>query len=82
MGSSSAQCHENGTCVCRPGFVGYKCDRCQENFFLAADGTRCEECPTCYALVKGEVSAPTPAGPGHLVFPSIPHSALRALCGA
>ncbi|KAM4847896.1 laminin subunit gamma-3 isoform 1-T1 [Urocitellus parryii] len=56
VGSSSAQCHENSTCVCRPGFVGYKCDRCQENFFLTADGTRCEECPTCYALVKGEVA--------------------------
>uniref|UniRef100_I3MHP0 Laminin subunit gamma-3 n=1 Tax=Ictidomys tridecemlineatus TaxID=43179 RepID=I3MHP0_ICTTR len=56
VGSSSAQCHENSTCVCRPGFVGYKCDRCQENFFLTADSTRCEECPTCYALVKGEVA--------------------------
>ncbi|MBZ3888248.1 Laminin subunit gamma-3 [Sciurus carolinensis] len=56
VGSSSAQCHENSTCVCRPGFAGYKCDRCQENFFLTADGTRCQECPTCYALVKGEVA--------------------------
>ncbi|KAK2501533.1 hypothetical protein MC885_006464 [Smutsia gigantea] len=56
LGSVSAQCHENSTCVCRPGFVGYKCDRCQDNFFLTAGGTRCQECPTCYALVKEEAS--------------------------
>lgn len=54
LGATSAQCHENSTCVCRPGFVGYKCDRCQDNFFLTAGGTRCQECPTCYTLVKEE----------------------------
>lgn len=58
LGAASAQCHKNGTCVCKPGFVGYKCDRCQDNFFLTAGGTRCEECPSCYALVKEEVSPP------------------------
>lgn len=56
MGAASSQCHENSTCVCRPGFVGYKCDRCQDNFFLADGDTGCQECPTCYALVKEEVS--------------------------
>ncbi|XP_032274800.1 laminin subunit gamma-3 [Phoca vitulina] len=56
LGAASAQCHKNGTCVCKPGFVGYKCDRCQDNFFLTAGGTRCQECPSCYALVKEEAA--------------------------
>uniref|UniRef100_A0A8C5LN57 Laminin subunit gamma-3 n=1 Tax=Jaculus jaculus TaxID=51337 RepID=A0A8C5LN57_JACJA len=56
LGAVSAQCHENSTCVCRPGFVGYKCDRCRDNFFLTADGTGCEECPSCYSLVKEEAA--------------------------
>ncbi|KAM8801991.1 laminin subunit gamma-3 [Rhynchonycteris naso] len=56
LGSASAQCHENSTCVCRPGFVGYKCDRCQDNFFLTADGAQCQECPSCYTLVKEEAA--------------------------
>ncbi|XP_029776916.1 laminin subunit gamma-3 [Suricata suricatta] len=56
LGAAKVQCHQNGTCVCRPGFVGYKCDRCQENFFLTAGGTHCQECPSCYALVKEEAS--------------------------
>lgn len=58
LGATSPQCHENSTCVCKPGFVGYKCDRCQNNFFLTASGTQCQECPPCYALVKEEVSPP------------------------
>nr|AAF08983.1 laminin 12 gamma 3 chain [Mus musculus] len=56
LGAASSQCHENSTCVCRPGFVGYKCDRCQDNFFLADGDTGCQECPTCYALVKEEAA--------------------------
>ncbi|XP_031533075.2 laminin subunit gamma-3 isoform X2 [Vicugna pacos] len=56
LGAASAQCHENSTCVCRPGFVGYKCDRCQDNFFLTASGAHCQECPSCYALVKEEAA--------------------------
>ncbi|XP_058158195.1 laminin subunit gamma-3 isoform X2 [Dasypus novemcinctus] len=56
LGAASAQCHENSTCVCKPGFVGYKCDRCQDNFFLTAGGTYCQECPSCYALVKEEAA--------------------------
>lgn len=63
LGSASPQCHENSTCVCRPGFVGYKCDRCQDNFFLTADRARCQECPSCYSLVKAEVSPPRPGPP-------------------
>ncbi|XP_003512944.1 laminin subunit gamma-3 isoform X1, partial [Cricetulus griseus] len=56
LGAVSSQCHENSTCVCRPGFVGYKCDRCQDNFFLLDGDTGCQECPTCYALVKEEAA--------------------------
>lgn len=60
LGAASAQCHENSTCVCRPGFVGYKCDHCQDNFFPTAGGTYCQQCPSCYTLVKEEVSPPLP----------------------
>uniref|UniRef100_A0A8D1EMW9 Laminin subunit gamma-3 n=1 Tax=Sus scrofa TaxID=9823 RepID=A0A8D1EMW9_PIG len=56
LGAASAQCHENSTCVCRPGFVGYKCDRCQDNFFPMAGGTYCQQCPSCYTLVKEEAA--------------------------
>ena len=38
--------------------MGYKCDHCQDNFFLTASGTQCQECPSCYALVKEGVSPP------------------------
>ncbi|XP_047624670.1 laminin subunit gamma-3 [Phacochoerus africanus] len=56
LGAASAQCLENSTCVCRPGFVGYKCDRCQDNFFPTAGGTYCQQCPSCYTLVKEEAA--------------------------
>uniref|UniRef100_A0A8D1PB21 Laminin subunit gamma-3 n=1 Tax=Sus scrofa TaxID=9823 RepID=A0A8D1PB21_PIG len=56
LGAASAQCHENSTCVCRPGFVGYKCDHCQDNFFPTAGGTYCQQCPSCYTLVKEEAA--------------------------
>uniref|UniRef100_A0A8U8C915 Uncharacterized protein n=1 Tax=Geospiza parvula TaxID=87175 RepID=A0A8U8C915_GEOPR len=55
LGSITPQCHENSTCLCHPGFVGYKCDRCQANFFLEPLGSRCQQCPACYGLVKDEV---------------------------
>ncbi|KAK2819369.1 hypothetical protein Q5P01_024930 [Channa striata] len=52
MGSVSMQCHNNGTCHCRPGFVGYKCDKCELNYFHNRPTHQCEECPVCYGLVK------------------------------
>ncbi|XP_069024859.1 laminin subunit gamma-3 [Embiotoca jacksoni] len=52
MGSVSMQCHGNGTCHCRQGFVGYKCDKCELNYFHSRATHQCEECPTCYGLVK------------------------------
>ncbi|KAK2535177.1 Lamc3 [Columba livia] len=54
LGSVTLQCHENSTCLCRPGFVGYKCDQCQANFFLDPPSSHCQQCPTCYGLVKDE----------------------------
>ncbi|NXW41416.1 LAMC3 protein, partial [Nyctiprogne leucopyga] len=54
LGSVTQQCHENSTCLCHPGFVGYKCDQCQANFFLDLPSSRCQQCPTCYGLVKDE----------------------------
>lgn len=66
MGSISMQCHSNGTCHCRQGFVGYKCDKCEMNYFHNLATHQCEECPVCYGLVKKQVSvwpleAPTEA---------------------
>ena len=56
MGSVSMQCHNNGTCRCRQGFVGYKCDKCELNYFHNRATHQCEECPVCYGLVKKQVS--------------------------
>lgn len=56
MGSVSMQCHNNGTCRCRQGFVGYKCDKCELNYFHNRASHQCEECPVCYGLVKKQVS--------------------------
>ena len=57
MGSISMQCHGNGTCHCRQGFVGYKCDQCELNYFHNRATHQCEECPVCYGLVKKQVSS-------------------------
>lgn len=56
MGSLSMQCHNNGTCRCRQGFVGYNCDKCELNYFQSRATHQCEECPVCYSLVKKQVS--------------------------
>lgn len=53
--------------------MGYKCDRCRDNFFLTAGGAQCQECPSCYALVKEEVSPPRP---GPVQAPSRPAAPL------
>lgn len=55
MGSVSMQCRSNGTCHCRQGFVGYKCDKCELNYFHNRATHQCEECPVCYGLVKKQV---------------------------
>nr|XP_046224234.1 laminin subunit gamma-3-like [Oncorhynchus gorbuscha]XP_046224235.1 laminin subunit gamma-3-like [Oncorhynchus gorbuscha] len=52
MGSSSMQCHKNGTCPCRQGFVGYRCDQCELNYFHNRVTHQCEGCHVCYGLAK------------------------------
>lgn len=76
MGSISMQCHSNGTCQCRQGFVGYKCDKCELNYFHNRATHQCEECPVCYGLVKKQVSLyeachsgpPKPGLPVHIML--------------
>ncbi|KAI6652285.1 Laminin beta/gamma [Oopsacas minuta] len=42
-GSSDTQCLEAGTCICRPGVGGNKCDVCRDGYYgLGSDG--CESC--------------------------------------
>lgn len=55
MGSTSMQCHDNGTCSCRHGFVGYKCDKCKLNYYQNRLTHQCEECPVCYSLIRDQV---------------------------
>ncbi|ETE68256.1 Laminin subunit gamma-3, partial [Ophiophagus hannah] len=55
IGSVSLQCHDNSTCVCKKGFVGNKCDRCDVNYFFDLESKQCQECPLCYSLVKEEM---------------------------
>lgn len=60
LGSASLQCHENSTCLCKSGFVGYKCDQCAVNYYFDLKSSQCKQCPICYSLVKEEVvSLPT-----------------------
>lgn len=55
----SGQCKEDGRCECRPGFVGARCDMCEENYFYNRSVPGCQQCPSCYSLVRDKVS-PTP----------------------
>uniref|UniRef100_A0AAY5E8Z7 Uncharacterized protein n=1 Tax=Electrophorus electricus TaxID=8005 RepID=A0AAY5E8Z7_ELEEL len=54
-GSQNAQCREDGRCECRPGFVGARCDMCEENYFYNRSTPGCQQCPTCYSLVRDKV---------------------------
>uniref|UniRef100_A0A672HPT0 Laminin subunit gamma-1 n=1 Tax=Salarias fasciatus TaxID=181472 RepID=A0A672HPT0_SALFA len=56
-GSQSGQCKEDGRCECRPGFVGSRCDMCEENYFYNRSVPGCQQCPSCYGLVRDKVSA-------------------------
>uniref|UniRef100_A0A674MZK9 Laminin, gamma 1 n=1 Tax=Takifugu rubripes TaxID=31033 RepID=A0A674MZK9_TAKRU len=54
-GSMLGQCKEDGRCECRPGFVGTRCDMCEENFFYNRSAPGCQQCPSCYSLVRDKV---------------------------
>ncbi|KAL4656079.1 laminin subunit gamma-1 [Arapaima gigas] len=54
-GSESAQCMEDGRCMCRPGFIGVRCDLCEENYFYNRSRPGCQQCPSCYSLVRDKV---------------------------
>uniref|UniRef100_A0A8C4DZT0 Laminin subunit gamma-1 n=1 Tax=Dicentrarchus labrax TaxID=13489 RepID=A0A8C4DZT0_DICLA len=54
-GSQSGQCKEDGRCECRPGFVGARCDMCEENYFYNRSAPGCQQCPSCYSLVRDKV---------------------------
>ncbi|XP_017260379.1 laminin subunit gamma-1, partial [Kryptolebias marmoratus] len=55
-GSHSGQCKEDGRCECRPGFVGTRCDMCEENYFYNRSVPGCQQCPSCYSLVRDKVN--------------------------
>ncbi|XP_038125931.1 laminin subunit gamma-1 [Cyprinodon tularosa] len=55
-GSLSGQCKEDGRCECRPGFVGARCNMCEENYFYNRSVPGCQQCPSCYSLVRDKVN--------------------------
>ncbi|XP_057713602.1 laminin subunit gamma-1 [Corythoichthys intestinalis] len=55
-GAQSGQCQEDGRCLCRPGFVGARCDMCEENYFYNRSAPGCQQCPSCYSLVRDKVN--------------------------
>ncbi|XP_061549216.1 laminin subunit gamma-1 [Phycodurus eques] len=55
-GAQSGQCQEDGLCRCRPGFVGARCDMCEENYFYNRSAPGCQQCPSCYSLVRDKVN--------------------------
>lgn len=55
-GSASGQCKEDGRCECKPGFVGARCDMCEENYFYNRSVPGCQQCPSCYGLVRDKVN--------------------------
>ena len=42
-GSVDLQCDSSGTCQCKPGVVGDKCDRCQSGYH-SMDRNGCSSC--------------------------------------
>ncbi|XP_038650539.1 laminin subunit gamma-1-like isoform X2 [Scyliorhinus canicula] len=53
-GSQSLQCRSDGTCDCKPGVFGDKCNQCAgDTYFNSTTG--CQECPHCYQVVKSKV---------------------------
>uniref|UniRef100_UPI00398F0407 laminin subunit gamma-1-like n=1 Tax=Pristiophorus japonicus TaxID=55135 RepID=UPI00398F0407 len=53
-GSWSIQCRSDGTCDCKPGVFGGRCNQCAGNTYYNRT-TGCQECPSCYLAVKDKV---------------------------
>lgn len=37
--------------------MGQRCDMCEENYFYNRSVPGCQQCPSCYSLVRDKVSA-------------------------
>lgn len=54
LASENLMCDANGTCRCKPGVTGVKCDRCMTNFYgLSAVG-----CTPCNCSDLGSLDSP------------------------
>jgi laminin, gamma 1 len=54
IGSKHSQCDPFGTCSCKPGVTGPKCDRCEANYYgLNSDG-----CQMCSCDQRGSFDSP------------------------
>ncbi|XP_072130077.1 laminin subunit gamma-1-like isoform X1 [Mobula birostris] len=53
-GSWSSQCRGDGTCSCKPGVFGDRCNQCAGNSYYNST-TGCEVCPDCYLSVKNKI---------------------------
>ncbi|XP_078074454.1 laminin subunit gamma-1-like isoform X2 [Mustelus asterias] len=53
-GSWSLQCRNDGTCDCKSGVFGDKCNQCAGDTYYNST-TGCQECPNCYQAVKNKV---------------------------
>ncbi|XP_048395303.2 laminin subunit gamma-1-like [Stegostoma tigrinum] len=53
-GSWSLQCRDDGTCDCKSGVFGAKCNQCAGDTYYNST-TGCQECPRCYQAVKSKV---------------------------
>ncbi|XP_069794303.1 laminin subunit gamma-1-like [Narcine bancroftii] len=53
-GSWSLQCRSDGTCDCKPGVFGDRCNQCSGDTYYNST-TGCEVCPNCYLAVKSKI---------------------------
>ncbi|XP_078417510.1 laminin subunit gamma-1-like [Cetorhinus maximus] len=53
-GSRSLQCRSDGTCDCKSGVFGDKCNQCAGDTYYNST-TGCQQCPNCYQAVKSKV---------------------------
>lgn len=45
-GSLTLQCNQDGSCVCKEGVTGYRCDQCDRGY--QGDVPVCESCGECF----------------------------------